>query len=102
AEAFAQLALREFGRKAERHVLALAAEEIDQHAAARDRAGHVLEHEARRVVAMRRDRRYHADVALPGEAFDLLDLAEALRLREPLPQVVVGKMRRGVGTGARR
>ena len=35
AEAFAQLDLGQVGREAERHVLALAAEEVDQHAAAR-------------------------------------------------------------------
>src|SRR5262249_52223100 len=82
------------------HVLALAVEEIDQQAAARQRTRHVLEHEAWRVVGMRRELRHHADVALPGEPLEGLHLAELLRLIEPLAQVVIGKMRRRVGAKA--
>src|SRR3954467_11569790 len=97
AEAFAELELAETGRKAERHVLALAAEEVDQHAAARDRPGHVVEDEARRGVVVHRDAGYHADILLPGQAAHLLDLAEPARLVEPLPQIVIGQVRLRIG-----
>ena len=100
AEAFAQLDLGHVGREAERHVLALAVEEVEQHAAARQRAGHVLEHEARRVVGVRRHLGHHADVLLPGQPFDVLHLAELLGFLEPVAQVVIGEMRRGVGADA--
>ena len=93
AEPLAQIDLAEIGRKAERHVLALAAEEIDQHPAAFDRPRHLLEHEAGRAVVVRRRARDHADVLLPGEAAQLLDLAELARLFEPLTQIVVAKPR---------
>ena len=68
AKAFAQLQLGQLGGKSERHVLALAGEEIDQEAAALERAGHVLEHEARRVVGVRRHFGDHADILLVGLA----------------------------------
>ena len=100
AETFAQLDLRHPGRETERHVLALAVEEVDQHAAARERAGHILEHEARRVVGVRRHLGHHADVLLPGEPFDVLHLAELLGFLEPFAQVVIGEMRRRVGADA--
>ena len=96
AETIAQLDLRQLSREAERHVLALAVEEIEEEAAALDRARHVVEHEARRVVGVRGHFRHHADVALPGETLDLFDFAELLRLFEPFAQIVIGQMRRRV------
>jgi hypothetical protein len=76
AEPFAQLDLAEIRRKAERHVLALAAEEVHQHTAALKRAGDVVEHEAGRPIVVQRHFGDHADVALPGKPTHLLDLAE--------------------------
>ena len=100
-ETFAQIDLAEVGRKAERHVLALAAEEIDQHAAPRNGSRDVIEDEAGGVVIMRRDARNHPDVLLPGEPAHILDLAELARLLEPFPQIVVDDPRRDVGRGNR-
>src|SRR5262249_8774064 len=102
AEPFAQLDLADIGGKAERHVLALAAEEADQHPAAFDRPRHLTEHEARRAVVVHHAGD-HADILLPAEAVHVLDLAELARLLEPLTQIVVAKPRleiracRGVG-----
>src|SRR5262249_14841396 len=93
AKPFAELDLAQIGGKAERHVLALAAEEVDQHAAAFDRPRHFGKHETRRAVVVRRDARDHADVIFPGEPVHVLDFAELARLLEPLPQVVIGKPR---------
>jgi hypothetical protein len=106
AEPFAQLDLAEIGGEPERHVLALAAEEIDQHPAAFDRARYCVEHEAGRTVVVDHARD-HADILLPGEPAHVLDLAELARLLEPLTQIVVAKPRleirasRGIG-GCRR
>src|SRR5262249_43616777 len=99
---FAQLDLGEVGRKAERHVLALAAEEIDQHAAARDGAGHVLEYEAGRIVAAHRHPGNDADLVLPAEALDLPHFAQPLRLGKPLAKVMVGEMRGSIRSRASR
>jgi hypothetical protein len=100
AKTFAELDLGKVGRKTQRHVLAPAAEEIDQQAAALDGAGHILEDEAGGVIVVQRHLGYHADLALVAEIPDLLDLAELARLLDPLPQVVIGECRRGVGTRA--
>ena len=97
AEAFAELELAEVGGKAERHVLALAAEEVDQHAAAIDRVRHLVEDEAGRAVVVHRDAGHHADVLLPVEPADILDLAEPARLLEPLPQIVIDQPRLRIG-----
>src|SRR6476646_5924785 len=100
AEAFAELELGEVGGKAERHVLALAAEEVDQHAASIDRVRHLVEDEAGCAVVVHRDAGHHADVLLPVEPADILDLAQPARLVEPLPQIVIGQLRRRIGRGA--
>jgi hypothetical protein len=100
AEAFAELELGEVGGKAERHVLALAAEEVDQHSAAIDRVRHLVEDEAGCAVVVHRDAGHHADVLLPVEPADILDLAQPARLVEPLPQIVIGQPRRRIGRGA--
>ena len=97
AETFAQLDLGQLGREAERHVLALAAKKIDQHAAAFDGAGHLVEHETGGVVVLQRHGRDHADVLLPRQAADLLDLAEPARRVEPLAQIVIAQACRRVG-----
>src|SRR5262245_36199366 len=76
AEAFAQLELAQFGGKAERHVFAFAAEEIDQHAAALDRSRHRVEDETGRAVLVHRHARDYADILLPRQAAHVLDLAE--------------------------
>src|SRR3954469_19850050 len=97
AKTFAELQLAEAGREAERHVLALAAEEVDQHAAARDRPWHIVEDEAGRAVVVHRDAGPHADILLPRQPAHLLDLAEPARLVEPLPQVVIDQVRLRIG-----
>ena len=99
AEAFAQLDLGEIGREAERHILALTTEEVDQQAAALDGARHLIEHEAGRAVLVHRHARDEADVLLPGEPAHLFHLAEPARLVEPLAQIVVGEPRRDVRAG---
>ena len=91
AEAVAQLDLGHVGREAERHVLAPAVEEIDQHAAARQRVRHVLEHEARRVVGVVGHLGHHADVLLPGEA---LGRASPRRASRPPRATCAGRDRR--------
>ena len=90
AEPFAQLDLAEIGGEPERHVLALAAEEVDQHPAAFDRPRNLVEHEAGRAVVVNHAGD-HADILLPGEPAHVLDLAELARLLEPLTQIVVAK-----------
>src|SRR5262249_27009648 len=98
AEPFAQLDLAEIRRKAERHVLALAAEEVDQHPAAFERPRHLLEDEAGCAIAVRRRARNHANVLLPGEAAHRLALSELGRLFQPLTQIVVAKPRLEIRT----
>src|SRR5262249_33179259 len=78
AEPFAQFDLAEIGGKAEHHVLALAAEEVDQHPAAFDRPRHLTEHEAGRAIVVDHAGD-HADILLPAEAAHVLDLAELYR-----------------------
>ena len=82
------------GREAERHLLPLAAEEIDQDAAARQRARHLLEDHAGRVLVMQDDLGGHADVLLPGQALDLADFAELAGLLDPFAQIGIGDVRR--------
>src|ERR1700733_13076708 len=77
-------------RKAERHALPPATEEIHQHLAARERAGNVLEHDTRCVLAVKDDLGGRADILLPIEPADFADLAELSRLLDPLPQIRVG------------
>ena len=103
AEAFAQLELAQFGGEAERHVLALAAEEVDQDAASFDRPRHLVEDETGRSIVMHGHARDHANVLLPGKPAHVLDLAQLARLLEPLPQIIVSeprldiRARRGIG-----
>src|SRR6266508_2001864 len=97
AEAFAQFDLVEVGREAQRHILALAAEEIDEHAAALDRPGNPVEDKAGRAIVMERHARDHADILLPGQTAHVFDLVEPARLVEPLAQIVIRQARRDIG-----
>src|SRR5271166_1110927 len=65
SEGLAQLDFGKIGREAERHVLALAAKEVDEHPAALDRARYLVEYEAGGSVVVQSEFRYHADVLLP-------------------------------------
>ncbi len=97
AEGLAQLELGEVARKSERHALALPAEEVHKNLAALERAGHIAEEDAGRVLVVQNDLGCHADILLPRQAIRLADLAELARLLDPLTQVAIGERRAQIG-----
>ncbi len=100
AELLGQLELAEVGREAQRHVLALAAEEVNEHAAAGQRTRHVLEEHRRRLLVMQNDLGSHADIVLPVETLHRAHLAQFARFFEPFAQIAIGEPRLDVGARA--
>jgi hypothetical protein len=101
AELLAQIELGQIAREAERHVLALAAEEVDEHAAALQASRDIFEDEAGRRVVVQGQFGHHADVLLPRQTFDLLDLAEISRRVDPRAQIHIGNARLDIGSAGR-
>jgi hypothetical protein len=101
AERLGELELGQVGGKAQRHVLALAAEEVDQQAAAFERSRDLAEDHAGRVLVMQDQLGRHADVLFPGQAFDFAQFAELARLLRPFAQIAIENARFDIGPAVR-
>ena len=77
----------QLGRKTERHVHALAGEEIHQKPRSFKRARDFFKDNAGRFVAVLDNLGRHADIAFPARPFDMPDLAELLGLFKPLAHI---------------
>ena len=89
----AELDLGEVGREAERHVLAPAAEEVDQHAVARLVPRDVVEDDAVGFVRVHDELGRLADLLFLAEPLRDGDLAQLLGLGQPLAQIGIGQNR---------
>ncbi len=84
-----ELPLGELVGKAERHVAPLAGEHVEQEAEAFRRARDVLEHHAGPMLGAQHRFRRKPDILLAIGALHGAHLAQAIRHRQPFPQVVI-------------
>ncbi len=90
-QAFGQFQLVHVGREADGQALALAAEEVGQHAVAVLAAGDLVEQGAGRRVGMVQQFGHHADLTLPAQAVQVAHLAQLIGLLDKFAEITVSE-----------